>query len=196
MKNLRKFENFSMGDEKKSREEMMEILLRNGYSAEECDSMSYDTMCDACTGCEMNEARKYTRKKTVKQEQAQAKKAQSQAKKNVSQAQKAVDQAQKALTQAQKEKAQAVQAQKSEKGADDVKSFSEVMKKARAAKSAQAQKPKTAQAQKAQAQKGAQKMTQKEKELAAKYPPKNKITKGDFIKAAIDNSKKKTTRRK
>lgn len=33
--------------------------------------------------------------------------------------------------------------------------------------------------------------TKKEKELAAKFPPKDKITKGDFIKAAIDNKKKK-----
>ena len=32
--------------------------------------------------------------------------------------------------------------------------------------------------------------TKKEKELAAKYPPKDKITKGDFITAAIENKKK------
>jgi hypothetical protein len=32
--------------------------------------------------------------------------------------------------------------------------------------------------------------TKKEKELAAKYPPKDKITKGDFIAAAIENKKK------
>jgi len=31
--------------------------------------------------------------------------------------------------------------------------------------------------------------TKKEKELAAKYPPKDKITKGDFIAAAIENKK-------
>jgi len=31
---------------------------------------------------------------------------------------------------------------------------------------------------------------EKEKELAKKYPPKNKITKGDFIAAAIENKKK------
>jgi hypothetical protein len=33
--------------------------------------------------------------------------------------------------------------------------------------------------------------TKKEKELAAKYPPKDKITKGDFIAAAIENKKDK-----
>jgi hypothetical protein len=31
---------------------------------------------------------------------------------------------------------------------------------------------------------------EKEKELAKKYPPENKITKGDFIAAAIENKKK------
>lgn len=31
---------------------------------------------------------------------------------------------------------------------------------------------------------------EKEKELAKKYPPKDKITKGDFIAAAIENKKK------
>lgn len=37
--------------------------------------------------------------------------------------------------------------------------------------------------------KGKTPKTKKEKELAAKYPPKNKITKGDFIAAAIENKK-------
>jgi hypothetical protein len=41
-----------------------------------------------------------------------------------------------------------------------------------------------------EAKKNAKKPTTKEKELAAKYPPKDKITKGDFIAAAIENKKK------
>lgn len=41
-----------------------------------------------------------------------------------------------------------------------------------------------------EAKKNAKKPTTKEKELAAKYPPKDKITKGDFIATAIENKKK------
>lgn len=37
--------------------------------------------------------------------------------------------------------------------------------------------------------KGKTPKTEKEKELAAKYPPKDKITRGDFIAAAIENKK-------
>jgi hypothetical protein len=37
----------------------------------------------------------------------------------------------------------------------------------------------------------AKKMTKKEKELAAKYPPKDKITRGDIITAAKENADKK-----
>lgn len=44
--------------------------------------------------------------------------------------------------------------------------------------------------------KGKTPKTKKEKELAAKFPPKDKITKGDFIKAAIDNKKKKESKEK
>jgi hypothetical protein len=39
--------------------------------------------------------------------------------------------------------------------------------------------------------KGKTPKTEKEKELAGKYPPKDKITKGDFIAAAIENKKGK-----
>ena len=39
--------------------------------------------------------------------------------------------------------------------------------------------------------KKADKMTKKEKELAAKYPPKDKITRGDIITAAKENADKK-----
>lgn len=39
--------------------------------------------------------------------------------------------------------------------------------------------------------KGKTPKNEKEKELAAKYPPKDKITKGDFIAAAIENKKGK-----
>lgn len=39
--------------------------------------------------------------------------------------------------------------------------------------------------------KGKTPTTKKEKELAAKYPPKDKITKGDFIAAAKEKAKKK-----
>jgi len=38
--------------------------------------------------------------------------------------------------------------------------------------------------------KGKTPKTEKEKELAKKYPPKDKITRGDFIAAAIENKKK------
>jgi len=96
--------------------------------------------------------------------------------KKTAQSQKA--QSQKA--QSQKAQSQKAQSQKTTQSKDDVKTFSQV----------QAQKSKSA-------QKVGQKMTQKEKELAAKYPPKNKITKGDFIAAAIENKKKsskKTTK--
>ena len=44
---------------------------------------------------------------------------------------------------------------------------------------------------KQKAKKGDKKEDKKEKELAAKYPPKDKITKGDFIAAAIENKKGK-----
>jgi len=40
-------------------------------------------------------------------------------------------------------------------------------------------------------EKKSNKLTKKEKELAAKYPPKNKITRGDIITAAIENAGKK-----
>ena len=40
--------------------------------------------------------------------------------------------------------------------------------------------------------KGKTPKNEKEKELAAKYPPKDKITKGDFIAAAIENKKGKS----
>lgn len=39
-------------------------------------------------------------------------------------------------------------------------------------------------------EKGKTPKTEKEKELAKKYPPKDKITRGDFIAAAIENKKK------
>ena len=147
MRNIKSFENFSSENmSNKTREKMTDYLMSCGYTEEECNSMDLEEMSQVCDGCGMNdvnEARKYTRRKKT----AQSQKAQS---------------------------------QKTTQSKDDVKTFSQV----------QAQKSKSA-------QKVGQKMTQKEKELAAKYPPKNKITKGDFIAAAIENKKKsskKTTK--
>ena len=44
--------------------------------------------------------------------------------------------------------------------------------------------------------KGKTPKTAAEKKLAAKFPPEDKITKGDFIKTAIDNKKKKESKEK
>jgi hypothetical protein len=172
MRNIKSFENFSSENmSNKTREKMTDYLMSCGYTEEECNSMDLEEMSQVCDGCGMNdvnEARKYTRrKKTAQSQKAQSQKAQSQK----AQSQKA---------QSQKAQSQKAQSQKTTQSKDDVKTFSQV----------QAQKSKSA-------QKVGQKMTQKEKELAAKYPPKNKITKGDFIAAAIENKKKsskKTTK--
>lgn len=192
MRNLKTFENFSSHDmNSQSRQEMTEYLMSCGYSEEECTSMDYEEMCQVCDGCgmnDMNEARKYTRKKTAQAQKKEAQKAQKEADKKIAQAQKTLAQAQKSLTQAQKERSQAQKAQGQK--------FAQTQKTGQPAKGAQPDVKTFSQVQKS-AQKGAKKMTQKEKELAAKYPPFDQITRGDIIAAAIKNknkSSKKTTK--
>ncbi len=68
MKNLIKFENFSVEENKmRSREEMTHILCNNGYSVEECNEMTYAEMCNACDGCDNIEmAQTYEARKATK----------------------------------------------------------------------------------------------------------------------------------
>ena len=192
MKNLMKFENFSMeNNTMMSREEMTKMLCKNGYSVEECNEMTYAEMCNACDGCkdmemaQTYEAKKYTkRKKSVQTEKKEAQKAQKEADKKIAQAQKALTQAQKERAQAQKAlSAQGPKTGQSAKGAQpsEVKTFSQV-------------------------QKGAQEMTYKQSGLdkpnLADLNKDRKISayeksRGKAVQKSIQNQKeKKTTKRK
>jgi hypothetical protein len=75
MRNLIKFENFSMGDNNMmSREEMTQMLCNNGYSVEECNDMSYAEICKACDVCrDMKMAQTYEAKKSASQKKSNSK---------------------------------------------------------------------------------------------------------------------------
>jgi len=151
MRNLIKFENFSMNNNNMvSREEMTKMLCNNGYSVEECNDLSYAEICKACDGCkDMEMAQTYEARKSTKT--TAAKKKYSQGKKLTKDEMAALEKPYNKVT-----KGDIVyMRQNSEKSEDKVQTFSQAQK-------AQAQKPK-AQAQKAQAQKPKTTKTAKKK---------------------------------